>query len=131
MRAARSPRFGSEADDEVILEGIKAVKYAKPVGAVEDEGLDEALTELTDGMLARAGFPCRCETHPGEYRQIRVTTDDASAGMLIGRHGQTVDAVEHLVERMASNAIDARARINLDINNYRHAPGGVPGRACG
>jgi spoIIIJ-associated protein len=48
-----------------------------------------------------------------------VTTDDASAGMLIGRHGQTIDAVEHLVERMASNAIDARARINLDINNYR------------
>ncbi len=109
----------SHAGEEVVLSGIKGVKYAKPVGKVTDEGLDEALTELTDAMLARAGFPCQCETFPGEYRQIKVTTDDASAGMLIGRHGQTVDAVEHLVERMASNAIDARARINLDINNYR------------
>jgi spoIIIJ-associated protein len=103
----------------VILGGIKGVKYAKALGSVTEEGLDEALTELTDGMLARAGFPCQCETLPGEYRQIKVTTDDASAGMLIGRHGQTIDAVEHLVERMASNAIDARARINLDINSYR------------
>ena len=103
----------------MIAEGIQAIKYAQSVGAVTDENLDDTLTELADGMLARAGFPCRVETHPGEYRQIKVTTDDNSAGMLIGRHGQTVDAVEHLVERMASNAIDARARINLDINNYR------------
>jgi len=116
----RSPSYNSaRSDEEVILSGIKGVKYAKSIGLVTDENLNEALTELTDGMLARAGFPCRCETLPGEYRQIKVTTDDASAGMLIGRHGQAIDAVEHLVERMASNAIDARARINLDINNYR------------
>jgi spoIIIJ-associated protein len=120
-RQARRPSSysSSHASEEVVLSGIKAIQYAKPVGKVTDEGLDETLTELTDAMLARAGFPCRCETLPGEYRQVKVTTDDASAGMLIGRHGQTVDAVEHLVERMASNAIDARARINLDINNYR------------
>jgi predicted RNA-binding protein Jag len=120
MREERAPSYASaRSDEEVILSGIKGVKYAKSIGLVTDENLDDALTELTDGMLARAGFPCRCETHPGEYRQIKVTTDDASAGMLIGRHGQAIDAVEHLVERMASNAIDARARINLDINNYR------------
>ena len=120
MRERRAPSFApGHADEEVILGGIKGVKYAKALGPVTEEGLDSALTELTDGMLVRTGFPCRCETLPGEYRQVKVTTDDASAGMLIGRHGQTVDAVEHLVERMASNAIDARARINLDINNYR------------
>jgi spoIIIJ-associated protein len=103
----------------LILGGIKGSQYAKAIGRVDEDGLDEALTQLTDAMLARAGFPCRCETFPGEYRQVKVTTDEASAGMLIGRHGQTVDAVEHLVERMASNALDARARVNLDINNYR------------
>jgi predicted RNA-binding protein Jag len=120
MREQRTPSFSrSRTDEEVILSDIKGTKYAKALGSVTDEGLDEALTELTDGMLARAGFPCQCETFPGEYRQIKVTTDDASAGMLIGRHGQAIDAVEHLVERMASNSIDARARINLDINNYR------------
>ena len=120
VRERRTPSFASaNTSEEMILSGIKGVKYAKAFGSVTEEGLDNALTELTDGMLVRTGFSCQCETFPGEYRQVKVTTDDASAGMLIGRHGQTVDAVEHLVERMASNAIDARARINLDINDYR------------
>jgi spoIIIJ-associated protein len=48
-----------------------------------------------------------------------VVTDDSSARILIGRHGATVDAVEHLVERMASAAHGDRVRMNLDINNYR------------
>ena len=70
-------------------------------------------------MLVRAGFPCRCEVKPGEYRLVKVITDDMSANMLIGRHGQTIDAVEHLVERMASASAGDRVRMNLDINNYR------------
>ncbi len=70
-------------------------------------------------MLVRAGFPCRCEVKPGEYRMVKIVTDDISAGMLIGRHGQTIDAVEHLVERMATTAAGDRVRMNLDINNYR------------
>ena len=32
---------------------------------------------------------------------------------------QTIDAVEHLVERMISTAAGDRVRMNLDINNYR------------
>jgi len=98
---------------------MPALKYAKAVAEVTEENLDAALSELTTGMLARAGFPCDVQVNEGEYRQVRIASDDDSAGLLIGRHGQTVDAVEHLVERMASNAIDDRVRMNLDINEYR------------
>jgi predicted RNA-binding protein YlqC (UPF0109 family) len=66
-----------------------------------------------------AGFPCRCEIKEGEYHQVKIITDDSSAGMLIGRHGSTVDAIEHLVERMASQAAGERVNMNLDVNNYR------------
>ncbi len=107
------------AVEEPIAIGIKAVAYAQPKRGLEEATLDAGLTELTSGMLVRAGFPCRCEVKPGEYRQVRVVTDDISAGMLIGRHGQAIDAVEHLVERMASTAAGDRVRMNLDINNYR------------
>ena len=55
----------------------------------------------------------------GDYHQVRITTDDNSAGVLIGRHGATVDALEHLVERMASQAAGERVNMNLDVNNYR------------
>lgn len=128
-RASRSPRRESRDDfrdrrsssepGEVIIDAVAATRYAKPVAAVTDENLDAALIELASGMLARAGFPCEVAVHEGEYRQVRISSDEESAGMLIGRHGQTVDAVEHLVERMACNAVDDRVRMNLDINGYR------------
>ena len=107
------------APDEIILAGIKATKYAEPLRGVPEDKLDETLGNLTNGMLIRAGFPIRCEVKPGDYRQVRIITDDSSAGMLIGRHGSTVDSVEHLVERMAGIAMGDRVRMNLDINNYR------------
>lgn len=109
----------ASAREEVIVSEVPASKYAKAIGEVTEENLDASLSELTSGMLARAGFPCDVEVLAGEYRQVRIASDDESAGLLIGRHGQTVDAVEHLVERMASNAVDDRVRMNLDINEYR------------
>lgn len=111
-----SPRGGA---DEVIAAGIAATDYAKALAPVDEAGQPTLLTELTNGMLARAGFPCECDTIPGEYHAVKVSVDEDSAGMLIGRGGQTAEAIEHLVERMASNAAGDRVRMNLDINEYR------------
>ena len=120
--APRTGGFGgrsTSSSDETIAAGIAATDYAKPMTAVDEAGQPTLLTELTNGMLARAGFPCECETIPGEYHAVKVSVDEDAAGMLIGRGGSTAEAVEHLVERMASNAAGDRVRMNLDINDYR------------
>ncbi len=103
----------------MIVTGLKGTSYAKPVRGVVENKLDETINSFTTGMLSRAGFPCRCEVTAADYRQVRVITGDDSAGMLIGRHGSTVDAVEHLIDRMMGVAAGERVRLNLDINNYR------------
>jgi predicted RNA-binding protein Jag len=113
------PEARNMGPEEEIVSDVAALRYAKPLEGGEQDDTDETLTRLASGMLVRAGFPCRCEVKPGEYRLVKVVTDDASAGMLIGRHGQTVDAVEHLVERMAHTVAGERVLMNLDINNYR------------
>lgn len=105
--------------DEVIAASIAATDYAKPAAQVDEAGQPALLADLATGMLARAGFPCECETIPGEYHAVKVSADEDSAGMLIGRGGSTAEAIEHLVERMASNASGDRVRMNLDINDYR------------
>lgn len=40
-------------------------------------------------------------------------------GILIGRDGQTLIALEYLASRMLSRAMDAPLRLHLDIGNYR------------
>ncbi len=109
----------TSATATVIKEGLKGVSFAEAIRDVPEGEVKATLEKLAGGMLIRAGFPCRCQVHEGDYLQVRVVTDDASAGMLIGRHGATVDSVEHLVERMISTARGDRVKMNLDINNYR------------
>ncbi len=110
---------GENTTGTIIRAGIQGSAHAKAIRNVAPEDLKETLEKLAGGMLLRAGFPNRCTVVDGEYLQVRVVTDDASAGMLIGRHGATVDSVEHLVERMISTANGDRVKMNLDINNYR------------
>jgi spoIIIJ-associated protein len=98
---------------------VKARERVEPLARVSVDKAPSQLESVATELLQRSGFPCRCEVQPGEYHLVKIVTDDSSAGILIGRHGSTVDAVEHLVERMASQAAGERINMNLDINNYR------------
>ncbi|MHB8078819.1 MAG: Jag family protein, partial [Candidatus Krumholzibacteriia bacterium] len=90
-----------------------------PLRDVPEAEAPEAIRKLTTELMARAGFPCRVDVRPGEYHAVRIVTDETSAALLIGRNGATIDALEHLVERMASQAVGAHVHMNLDVNNYR------------
>ncbi len=98
---------------------VKAVTRAEPVRGIDIADAPAALDGIAAELMRLAGFPCRSEVQEGEYHLVKIVTDDSSAGMLIGRHGTTVDALEHLVERMASQAAGERVNMNLDVNNYR------------
>ena len=41
------------------------------------------------------------------------------AGIVIGRHGQTLDAIEYLLNRIASHGGPMLSRITLDVEGYR------------
>ncbi len=40
-------------------------------------------------------------------------------GLLIGRHGQTIDAIQHLAYRVASRDAERRKRVTVDAAGYR------------
>jgi len=107
------------ANNVPVGDEVKAVSRVKPMRGVAPEKSAENLYEITSQLMRLSDFPCRCEVKEGEYHLVKIVTDDTSAGVLIGRHGTTVDAVEHLIERMASQACGERVSMNLDVNNYR------------
>ncbi len=98
---------------------MAAAELVTPLRDVPEAEAPAAIQKLTAELMARAGFPCRVEVRPGEYHAVRIMTDESSAALLIGRNGATIDAIEHLVERMASQAVGAHVHMNLDVNNYR------------
>jgi spoIIIJ-associated protein len=50
---------------------------------------------------------------------IRANLEGDELGLAIGRHGQTIDAVQHLAYRIAFREEDARKRVEVDAAGYR------------
>jgi spoIIIJ-associated protein len=51
--------------------------------------------------------------------ELRANLDGEDLGLLIGRHGQTIDAIQHLAYRAAYHGYDGRKRVTVDAAGYR------------
>jgi spoIIIJ-associated protein len=51
--------------------------------------------------------------------EIRATVNGDDLGLLIGKHGATIDAVQHLAFRAASRGRSDRKQVVVDAANYR------------
>jgi spoIIIJ-associated protein len=51
--------------------------------------------------------------------RVSVVVEADGAGRLIGRHGQTIDAIEYLLNRFAFSKGYGEWRISVDIDGYR------------
>jgi spoIIIJ-associated protein len=79
-----------------------------------DESLQELLEEIVDGL----GLDVEIEvTENDEILRGQLTGEDV--GLFIGRHGQTIDAVQHLAQRIVFPDGPADVRVVIDANGYR------------
>jgi spoIIIJ-associated protein len=116
---AAQPATHDADGGKVLAADVAASARVAPLTAEEIAELPSLLQRVATELMVKSGFPCRVQVIEGEYHLVKLVVDDRSAGVLIGRYGNTVDAVEYLVEKLASKAAGDRVRMNLDINNYR------------
>jgi len=50
---------------------------------------------------------------------IQANLDGEDLGLVIGRHGQTIDAIQHLAYRIAYRGEEDRKRVTVDAAGYR------------
>jgi spoIIIJ-associated protein len=80
---------------------------------------DELLVELLEKVAAGLGLDASVELDSTE-ESVTATLTGEDLGLFIGRHGQTIDAVQHLAQRMLLADMDApRRRIVIDAEGYR------------
>ena len=87
-------------------------------GLSEELEPPEALRELLEEIVDALGLDAQVEVEedPGVL-QGRVL--GADVGLFIGRHGQTIDAVQHLAQRIIYHGGPAPARVLIDADGYR------------
>jgi spoIIIJ-associated protein len=114
-----TPRPEPAAQPVPVGEPVKAAELVAPVRGKSMDDAPETQRWFAEELMRRSGFVSRSAVTPGDYNRVRITADSDSAAVLIGRRGFTVDALEHLVERMSAQALGGHVPMNLDINNYR------------
>jgi len=91
----------------------------KPKKNMETD-LDTVLAAKTfiEGLLSRIGldFPVAAE-ESGDHIALNIQGD--GGGLLIGRGGQTLDAIQYLTSRVLNKNGNGGKRVALDTENYR------------
>jgi spoIIIJ-associated protein len=125
----RPPSRGGSAD----LSASEAAEVAAARGSLAAERADLEASEASPEALAAGkaileqlmhhlGFVVRVEVDTGETSRLNVVADGdekEALGALIGRKGERLSALQHLVNLMLSKEIGAWTRVLVDVEDYR------------
>jgi spoIIIJ-associated protein len=103
------------------LENHAAPAAVPPQEAHPDESEDAALVrELVERIAFEIGARCSVDIDESEERLV-VTCTGPDLGLLIGRHGQTIDAVQYLANAMVRRrgGDETRPQVVVDAAGYR------------
>jgi spoIIIJ-associated protein len=107
----RSPTpEASSGDDDSGMAGRKSAN-------VEDQR-QEAMVVLRQ-ILERMGEPTDVRQIEVDPETVEIEIKGDGSGILIGRHGQTLDALEYIVNRILARRIKDAAPISLETESYR------------
>jgi len=85
---------------------------------VDESDLAGEVRGIVQRIASSLGASCRVEVHQ-ESDHLDVQCIGGDLGILIGRHGQTIDAVQYLVNAIASRREGARVEVVVDAAGYR------------
>jgi spoIIIJ-associated protein len=128
---ALEPRFpGVSADNvrfEVLAEpddGPARVRAEVDLEAwrADADAIPEEPAERVRAVVARIvhGLGLRATVDIEETAdEIRATVNGDDLGLLIGKHGATIDAIQHIAFRAASRGLEDRKQVTVDAAGYR------------
>lgn len=75
--------------------------------------------ELVEDLLRAMEIPAEVHVERvADGIDVRITTDGLD-GLLIGRRGQTLAALQHVVGRLVSKEFGQNGRVQVDVGDYR------------
>ena len=106
----RSQSQSGAAEDDSGAEGRKSADVA--------EQRREAMAILKQ-ILEQMGEPTEVREIEVDAETVEIEIKGDGSGILIGRHGQTLDALEYIVNRILARRIKDAAPISLETESYR------------
>ena len=126
-------RVSYEVPDEEVKPAPKAEKTAAPAAkapkapaapkaaaAPADEPAEYAqIRQFLTGLLERMGVTAEMEFSPRENGGVNVSLSGNGMGAIIGRRGETLDAIQHLTNYVVNRGNEKHMHISVDAECYR------------
>ena len=96
----------------------KAEKAA-PAEPKYTEGVKAETESFLRGLLERMGVKAEIEITDRENGGLLVNLSGPGMGAVIGRRGETLDAIQHLTNYAVNRGSDKRCHISVDAESYR------------
>ena len=98
-----------------------APKAVEPKTYVEAEAgsVEEKIITFVNGLLANMGSKAEGRIYKVEGNTYWVDLGGEDLGYLIGRRGDTLDAIQHLCNYSINRGVEGHIRINVDAEAYR------------
>ncbi len=97
----------------------KLPKEPKEYAPAEPGSVEEKIEQFIAGLLERMDSKAvpHCWKEDGNTYQVELVGEDL--GYLIGRRGDTLDAIQHLANYSINRGVEGHIRINVDAERYR------------
>jgi spoIIIJ-associated protein len=121
-RGAR-PQAGLTAKELAEVAAARGTPHAeRPESAEVTPEAMAAAQEILEQMMAKLEFNVRVEIAAGETNRLNVVgegDEKEALGALIGRKGERLSALQHLVNLLLSKKVGEWTRILVDVEDYR------------
>ena len=100
-------------------EAPKAPKTPKTYAPAETGSTEEKIETFLKGLLEHMGSNAVPHAWKEEENTYKVDLVGDDLGYLIGRRGDTLDAIQHLCNYSVKRGVEGHIRINVDAEEYR------------
>ena len=108
----------AEKEDTAAENTPAPVKEKQELAKVEDQTI-KAVEEFVQDTLKAMNMDVEINSSIDEDGALCVDMKGEHMGILIGKRGQTLDALQYLANRVANKHQDGYVRVKLDTENYR------------
>ena len=112
------PTADGAADEEVLIDSAAPTEAPEAQEQASLEDIADTAKEFVSGLLEAMALEATVDASLEPDRAvIEVNGDDL--GMLIGRRGQTLDALQEVTRTAVQRRLRSRVRLLVDVEGYR------------
>ena len=119
-RSDRPRRERRPREERPITPSVPKERELIPVSEECMKKAEELATSFIFGLMEKMGVEGQVTVLPQvECDQLRLELSGPDMGPIIGRRGDTLDAIQYLGSLVLNNALDEHVRLSVDTENYR------------